>query len=585
MGPSGSGKTTLMNVLSGRSSYQGGVISINGVPTTPKSMKRLMSKVAYVKQADIFFGHLTVRDQFTYTALLRMPASKTTLEKHQEVDKLIHLLRLTKAADSPIMMVSGGEKKRVNIGTELLTDPEVLLLDEPTSGLDSTTAVSLIQLLQKYAREQGKTVITSIHQPSSAVFRSFDRLILLSDGYVVYFGTPVASLDYLRNIDLACPEGYNAADHWMDLLVMDTAAPEEAKDDHDEEGEMTKLGQNSLGRSKRSFLTQDGEQPHSKLQKVWDREVVAEEMDLALVEASDDKSQDGGEFSKESKYKTSWSTQYWILVHRSLKNSRSAILTPLNLIKSVFLGFATGMIYWQTEYTEANVQDIRSYFFFTMTFWVFDAMFTALAAFPEERVVIMKERASGSYRLSAYFMAKTTSDMPVRVLLPLAYMIISYWMANIDSRFKIFLGSVGCSLLSVVAGEALGLCLGASIYDLEQAITTMTVGALFLMLVGGFFAENPPAWIDWAKFLSPFKYSFDSSLQLIFSRDVPCDGSGALEVLCDGKDVGYVSAEDLHEFIGIQGSLGFNIGILLVICFVPRLVAYLALRHKKEGER
>jgi hypothetical protein len=102
---------------------------------------------------------------------------------------------------------------------------------------------------------------------------------------VVYFGTPVASLDYLRNIDLACPEGYNAADHWMDLLVVDTAAPEEAKDDHDEEGEMTKLGINSLGRSKLSFLTQDGEQPHSKLQKVWDREVVAEEMDLALVEA------------------------------------------------------------------------------------------------------------------------------------------------------------------------------------------------------------------------------------------------------------------------------------------------------------
>ena len=166
----------------------------------------------------------------------------------------------------------------------------------------------------------------------------------------------------------------------------------------------------------------------------------------------------------------------------------------------------------------------------------FDAMFTALAAFPEERVVIQKERASGSYRLSAYFLAKTTSDMPVRILLPLSYMVISYWMANVDSRFKIFVGSVGCSLLSVVAGEAIGLCLGATIYDLQRAITVMTVGALFLMLVGGFFAENPPDWIDWAKFLSPFKYSFDSSLQLIFSRDVPCDGSGSLESLCGGRN-------------------------------------------------
>ena len=212
-------------------------------------------------------------------------------------------------------------------------------------------------------------------------------------------------------------------------------------------------------------------------------------------------------------------------------------------------------------------------------------MFTALAAFPEERVVIQKERASGSYRLSAYFLAKTTSDMPVRILLPLSYMVISYWMANVDSRFKIFVGSVGYSLLSVVAGEAIGLCLGATIYDLQRAITVMTVGALFLMLVGGFFAENPPDWIDWAKFLSPFKYSFDSSLQLIFSRDVPCDGSGSLESLCGGRNTGYASAEDVQEFIGIQGSLGFNIGLLLVICFVPRVIAYMALRRHKEGER
>jgi len=526
MGPSGAGKTTLMNVLSGRSSYQDGVLSINGSPATPKTMKRLMSKVAYVKQQDIFFNHLTVRDQLTYTALLRMPSDKTTEEKHQEVDKLIRLLRLSKVADSQIMMVSGGERKRVNIATELLTDPEVLLLDEPTSGLDSTTAVALIHLLQQYAQQQGKTVITTIHQPTSAVFRSFDRLILLSDGYVVYFGDPVGSIEYLKKVDLACPDGYNAADHWMDLLVVDSGVQEEEEDanadivDVDEEkGARDSL----LGPSQRASIMIDGTKSHLKLQKEWDGDAIARQMDDTLVESSDDKSLDGMMTlpSNGSKYNTGWWTQYSILVHRALKNSRSAILTPLNLMKSIGLGLASGLIYWQTDYTEAEVQDIRGehakccfwsllppaclqfqcvpsgLFFFTMTFWVFDAMFTALASFPEERIVIQKERSSGSYHLSAYFMAKTTSDMPVRVLLPLTYMVISYWMANIDSRFKIFVGSVGCALLSVVAGEAIGLCLGASVYDLQRAITVMTVGALFLMLVGGFFAENPPAWIDW----------------------------------------------------------------------------------------
>jgi ABC-type multidrug transport system ATPase subunit len=142
----------------------------------------------------------------TYTALLRMPGEMKSKLKHQEVEKVIRMLRLNHVAASPIYLLSGGEKKRVNIGTELLTDPSVLLLDEPTSGLDSTSAVSLLKLLQSFASENGKTVITTIHQPSSAVFRSFDRLMMLSEGRVVYFGTPVDSLDYLHNLDLACPE-------------------------------------------------------------------------------------------------------------------------------------------------------------------------------------------------------------------------------------------------------------------------------------------------------------------------------------------------------------------------------------------
>jgi len=129
MGPSGSGKTSLLNVLSGRSSYQDGTLSINGDPVNAHTMKRLMTAVGYVKQSDIFFGHLTVRDQLTYTALLRLKGDNSTGAKHAEVERLLTLLRLHKVAESRINTVSGGERKRVNIGTELLTDPAVLLLD------------------------------------------------------------------------------------------------------------------------------------------------------------------------------------------------------------------------------------------------------------------------------------------------------------------------------------------------------------------------------------------------------------------------------------------------------------------------
>ena len=106
------------------------------------------------------------------------------------------------------------------------------------------------------------------------------------------------------------------------------------------------------------------------------------------------------------------------------------------------------------------------------------------------------------------------------------------------------------------------------------------------MLLGGFFVENIPDFIEWAKFLSPFKYAFDSSLLLIFDRDIPCDGSGTLQELCgNGAATGTANAGQVRDFIGLQGSMGFNVGLLLVLCFVPRYFAYLALRAKKTNER
>lgn len=367
MGPSGSGKTSLMNVLSGRASYQEGMISINGKVLGRSAMKKLMARVAYVKQADVFFEHLTVRDQLTYTALLRLPSSMSTEEKHGEVDTLISRLRLTRVADSPIMMISGGEKKRVNIGTELLTNPGLLLLDEPTSGLDSTSAVSLLKLLQELAVDQQKTVLTSIHQPSSAMFQCFDKLYMLSEGHVVYFGSPKDSLKYLEDQSLPCPPGYNAADHWMDLLVTDSAVLEEQEEEARANGEEPPTGEL---RRRRGDQAQKMASPRLHLQAVWDNAAVAEQLEAELIEGDDEASVDQT-VDLGKKYPTGWWAQYRILMHRALKNSRSAIFTWLNLTKSLVIGVCVGLLWFQVPYTESTVYDISSYYFFTMTFCTF----------------------------------------------------------------------------------------------------------------------------------------------------------------------------------------------------------------------
>jgi len=596
MGPSGSGKTSILDVLAGRSSYDAGTIVLDHEVVTDRVMKRLKKKIAYVKQNDLFFGHLTVRDQLTYTAFLRLPSDWPRERKLAEVNRIIQQLRLEKCADTAIFMVSGGEKKRVNIGSELLTDPSIVLLDEPTSGLDSTSAVALMQILHSLAREHNKTIITSIHQPSSAVFFGFDKLVLLADGNVVYFGTPQDSLGHAKRLGLECPSGYNAADHWMDLLVVDSAISSEDGDEESSEdafkenGETAPTDKTSSGLVRRRKGTMGrrstgGTTTKQRLIESWDSEAIVKKIQEEIEAPGRGKLvRRQSILDTEKSFNSTWWTQYTVLVHRSMKNSRSAIFTTMNLIKAGAIGLMCGLLWFQMPYTESTVYDRSSYYFFTMTFWVFDAMFTAYMAFPLERSIIFKERSSGAYHLSAYFMAKTTSEAPARLALPAIYMTISYWMSGVNNNFGIFIASTLCSLLSVLAGESIGLFLGAAVLDMEKGMVIMTVAALGLMVVGGFFVRNVPHWLLWLGYISPFKYSYNSSVQLVFDRPVPCDGSGLLAA-CGGDDTGAVSVEDVLQFLGVQFSAGFNAAMLLVIFIVVRIFAFYALKSKKAEER
>ena len=143
----------------------------------------------FVMQDDIIFSYFTVREALTFAARLKLKIPED--QQDQKIAKLIQDLGLVHVADSQVgsalkKVISGGERKRTAIGVELITEPNVVLLDEPTSGLDSFTAVKICKLLRKLAREQGKTICATIHQPSSQAFAFFDRLILMCDGHIVY---------------------------------------------------------------------------------------------------------------------------------------------------------------------------------------------------------------------------------------------------------------------------------------------------------------------------------------------------------------------------------------------------------------
>ncbi|KAI9092335.1 hypothetical protein K1719_027835 [Acacia pycnantha] len=218
LGPSGSGKTTLLTALGGRLNGKlSGKITYNNQPFSG-SIKR---RTGFVAQDDVLYPHLTVFETLLFTALLRLPNSLTRDEKVEHVERVIVELGLTRCRGSMIggplfRGISGGEKKRVSIGQEMLINPSLLLLDEPTSGLDSTTAQRIINTLKRLA-SGGRTVVTTIHQPSSRLYYMFDKVVLLSEGCPIYNGPASTALDYFSSIGFSTSMTVNPADLLLDL--------------------------------------------------------------------------------------------------------------------------------------------------------------------------------------------------------------------------------------------------------------------------------------------------------------------------------------------------------------------------------
>lgn len=218
LGPSGSGKTTLLTALGGRLGGKlSGTITYNG-KIFANSMKK---SIGFVTQEDILYPHLTVTETLVFTSLLRLPNSFTQKEKIEHAKSMITLLGLTKCKDSiigkPMLRgVSGGERKRVSIGQEMLINPSLLFLDEPTSGLDSTTAQKIVSTLWELASD-GRTFVMTIHQPSSRMYHKFHTVLLLSEGIPLYYGKGSEAMEYFSGIGYEPAITTNPSDFLLDL--------------------------------------------------------------------------------------------------------------------------------------------------------------------------------------------------------------------------------------------------------------------------------------------------------------------------------------------------------------------------------
>lgn len=611
LGPSGSGKTSLLNLLSGRSQHglSEGQILFDGAPRDARTKR----KIGYVMQDDVFFAKLTVKETLDFTAAIRMPQGSTK-EVDERVDDVVQRLRLEKCLRTRIgdqmfdKGISGGERKRVNIANELLGQPQVLLLDEPTSGLDASTAMSVVRLLRELA-DEGTTVIFTIHQPSSAMFGLFDKIMLLSEGHVAYFGHAREAESYFSSVGYKFPSNYNPCDYLLQLVIDDIPVPEDSQ---------------TASTGSVTASTRSGEVSREYLARMWasrrtefldERSVAYQQSSVQENQASanpDTARRRHGPFpgmrraagkrmrditGKEDptglpdKYVTGWFTQVRVLSLRALRQKRGAIVDTVQLMQLSAITIIAALFWFRTGTGEEHLSDRVGALFFFPVFWAFFSMFSALFAFPAEKAVLNKDRASGAYRLSAYYFAKSMVETPADMIYPIIFSFVVYWIIGFKATFWAFLTFVVILILLVLAAHSIGLAVSAAVMDVRKGQVLSSVIILTSMLISGFYVnnENVPSFIRPFRYLSFIRYGYEALVRNeVAGVTYPCrtDGEASTVFSVNGENCP-VTGQDVLVGLSMEGSLSVaaNAGVLICWILCGRLLGYLGLKYLNQSHK
>lgn len=365
LGASGAGKTSCLNVLARRNTKNTGEVLINGVPFTEEAARM----TAYVQQEDLFLGSLTVEEHLGFQARLTLP-HLSDQERRKRVEQLINSLMLTKCRSRLIGSVqqnlsrgiSGGERKRLAFASEIITDPSLVLADEPTSGLDSYMAENVCVALRQLA-ESGRTVVATIHQPSSDVYSLAHSVIFLAEGRIAYSGSREGAIEYFSNIGYECPTYNNPADYFIRVLA--------------------KRPSKSLNADEKA---RHEEAEHKRLSDIcdkWDEHVKSGALEEDTRILKSESTGDVEDLARHRRQRAAWCTQFSVLTQRAFKNTlRDPVTTRARLGQAVVVGLIVGLIYWQLGQEQADVQNRNGALFFVLINQSMNAMFGVLQVFP-----------------------------------------------------------------------------------------------------------------------------------------------------------------------------------------------------------
>lgn len=405
MGASGSGKSTLLNILDGSNTPTGGSVVLNGIDLH-KNNELLRGVIGLVPQDDFLIEELSVYENLYYAARLTFGNHSVT-ETHILVQSTLKSLGLTEIGDLLVgstldKTISGGQRKRLNIGLELLRKPSVLFVDEPTSGLSSNDSINIMDLLKELSL-QGKLVFVVIHQPSSDIFKMFDQLIILDKGgYQVYYGNPVEALVYFKTI--------------VNMVNKDQGACIECGNIKSEQ--IFNILENKIVNEYGKF-TENRRISASKWHEYFNKKITLPKVDRSdeAIEASQ---QNPGRFS-----------QLKIFAIRDIRtklaNKQYLVITFLEApVLAIFLGMLIRYyenVNGDTNYSYMNNDNIPVYFFMTVIIALFMGLTLSAEELIKDRKMLQRESFLNLSRAS-YLASKIAVQFSISLIQTLSFVVI-----------------------------------------------------------------------------------------------------------------------------------------------------------------
>ncbi|XP_010503151.1 PREDICTED: ABC transporter G family member 19-like [Camelina sativa] len=537
LGASGAGKSTLIDALAGRvaETRLKGSVTLNGEKILQSRLLKVIS--AYVMQDDLLFPMLTVKETLVFASEFRLPRTLSKSKKMERVETLIDQLGLRNAVDTVIgdeghRGVSGGERRRVSIGIDIIHDPIVLFLDEPTSGLDSTNAFMVVQVLKRIAKS-GSIVIMSIHQPSARIVELLDRLIILSRGKSVFNGSPESLSRFFSDFGHPIPEKENITEFALDLIRQLEVSTEGTKElvEFNKKWEQNKLKLSQSARATPQTTPHQG----LSLKEAINASVSRGKLVSGTSAVNPIAMESISSYANPSFFET------LILAKRYMKNwIRMPELMGTRIAMVMVTAILLATVYWNLDNTPRGAQE-RSTFFAFVVPTMFYCCLDNIPVFIQERYIFLRETTHNAYRTSSYVISHSLVSLPQLIAPSLVFASITFWTVGLSGGLEGFLFYSLIIYASFWSGSSIVTFISGVVPNIMISYMVTIAYVAYCLLLSGFYVNRdriPVYWI-WFHYISPLKYPYEAVLINEFDDPLRCFVKGVQ--VFDGTLLGGVS--------------------------------------------